>query len=265
MNSSDLIIYNLIVLVCGYLYVLLIIGIGIFLQKKANKTSEFTRKIIHVFAGFVIYTVFIFTPNFAWMAVIIAITFIILIWLSGPTGPEFMKAIFSSMARENEIEEGKIYGPLYYAISITILTAIFTFPLLPLVSFYWIPASCLSIMYLGDGIAPFIGRKFGGNHHFGSNNRTYVGSLSVFLFGVIGCHITMFTAYFLTQFGISSQNLTINIFIPLISIITAGVFTVIEAITPKGYDNITCPLTSTFMLALVSTLVLPVMPLILPI
>ena len=253
------ILYNLIVLICAYLYVFIVVGIGIFIQKKTNKSSEFTRKTIHVLAGFVVYSVFLFTPDFAWLAIIIAITFVILLWASGPTGPEFMKAMFDSMARTDDIEEGKIYGPLYYAISITILTIIFTFPVWDLVALYWIPASALSIMYLGDGIAPFIGKKFG-RHQYGPNKRTITGSLAVFLLGVIGCLVTMFTAVALTNAGISSQYLTINIMTLVVSIITAGVFTILEAITPKGFDNITCPLTSTFILWLISSWVLPTVP-----
>ncbi|MFX0134999.1 MAG: diacylglycerol/polyprenol kinase family protein [Candidatus Hodarchaeota archaeon] len=248
--------YNLIILICAYLYVFMVVGIGIFIQKKTNKSSEFTRKTIHVLAGFVVYSVFLFTPDFAWLAIIIAVTFVILLWASGPNGPEFMKAMFDSMARTDDIEEGKIYGPLYYAISITILTIIFTFPLFDLIDFYWIPASTLSIMYLGDGIAPFIGKKFG-RHQYGPNNRTIIGSLAVFILGVIGCLLTMFTAFTLTNAGISSQYLTINILTPVVSVITASVFTILEAITPKGFDNITCPLTSTVILALISPWVLP--------
>ncbi len=253
------ILYNFIVLICAYLYVFIVVGIGIFIQKKTNKSSEFTRKTIHVLAGFVVYSVFLFTPDFAWLALIIAITFVILLWASGPTGPEFMKAMFDSMARTDDIEEGKIYGPLYYAISITILTTIFTLPFWNLVELYWIPASALSIMYLGDGIAPFIGKKFG-RYQYGPNKRTITGSVAVFILGIIGCLITMFIAVTLTNGGLSSQKLEINIFTLVVSIITAGVFTILEAITPKGFDNITCPLTSTLVLWLISSWVIPTVP-----
>ena len=257
-NGGD-IIYNILILICAYVYVLIIVGIGIFIQKKTEKSSEFTRKTIHVFAGFVIFFVFLFTPDFAWLADIIAVTFLILLYLSGPSGPEFMKAMFDSMAREEDIEEGKIYGPFYYAISITILTIIFTFPTLSLFSYYWIPASALSMMFLGDGIAPFIGKKFG-KHQYGPNNRTILGSLAVFLLGVAGCIITMLTAYYLTQAGLSKQNLTINIMILVVPIIGAGIFAIIEGITPKGFDNITCPLITCVILFLLSSLVIPPFP-----
>lgn len=250
------IFFNLIVLIVGYLYVFLIVGVGIIFEKKTDKTSEFTRKTIHVFAGFVIYAVFIFTPDFAWLAVIIAVTFIILIWASGPNGPEFMKAMFDSMAREDEIESGKIWGPLYYAISITILTVIFTFPTLNLVQYYWIPASCLAIMFLGDGIAPFIGKKYG-RHKYGPNQRTIIGSLSVFLLGILGVMITMLTAFLLTNAGIAQQTLTMNIMSIVVALITSGIFTIFEACTPKGFDNLTCPLISTVVLALISSWVIP--------
>ncbi|MHA1379208.1 MAG: diacylglycerol/polyprenol kinase family protein [Candidatus Helarchaeota archaeon] len=250
------IIYNLIILIITYCYVFLVVGVGIIIEKKTDKTSEFTRKTIHVFAGFVIFSVFIFTPDFAWLADIIAVTFLILIWASRPNGPEFMKAMFDSMAREDEIESGKIWGPFYYAISITILTVLFTFPTLNIIQYYWIPASSLSIMFLGDGIAPFIGQKFG-KHEYGPNKRTIIGSLSVFLFGVLGCTLTMFIAYLLTNSGLAQQTLTINGMTIVVAIIASAVFTTVEACTPKGYDNITCPLISTIVIVLISSWVTP--------
>ncbi len=200
---------NLVLLIFAYIYVLAVIGAGIFLQKKLNKSSEFTRKTIHVLAGFVVFVVFFFDPIYAWFADIIAGSFVVLLWMAGPTGPEFMKAMFESMARTEDEEEGKIYGPFYYAISITIVTVIFTFPPGLLVPFYWIPASALSIMYLGDGIAPFIGKRFG-KRTYGANKRTYVGSLAVFLLGTIGVVFTTFFAYIMTVVGLAVQIIQFN-------------------------------------------------------
>ena len=123
---SELLI-NFVLLLIGYIYVFAVIGAGIFFQKKMDKSTEFTRKTIHVLAGFVVFIVFFFTPTFAWFALIIAGTFVAMLWLVGPKGPEAVKAIFSAMAREDEIDEGKIYGPIYYSISITVLPASIAF------------------------------------------------------------------------------------------------------------------------------------------
>jgi len=223
--------------------VFVVIGVGIFLQKKMDKSTEFTRKTIHVFAGFVVFFVFFFTASFAWMAIIIAGTFLAMLWLVGPNGPEFAKSIFSAMARDDETEEGKIYGPFYYAISITVLTVIFT--LIPqLVSYYWIPVAALSQMYLGDGVAPFIGKKYG-KRTYGANNRTLEGSIAVFLFGILGAVITMVFAALLT-----TQQVVLNLWVLVIALISAAVFAGIEAITIKGYDNISCPLASTAIIVI---------------
>jgi len=243
MGLVEEILYNLVILLIAYGYVFVVIGVGIFLQKKMDKSTEFTRKTIHVFAGFVVFFVFFFTPSFAWMAIIIAGTFLAMLWLVGPNGPEFAKSIFSAMARDDEAEEGKIYGPFYYAISITVLTAIFT--LIPqLVSYYWIPVTALSQMYLGDGIAPFIGKKFG-KRTYGPNNRTVEGTIAVFLFGILGAVITMvFAALFTTQ------QVVLNLWVILIALISAAIFAGIESTTPKGYDNITCCFASTAIIVL---------------
>ncbi|MHA1786254.1 MAG: diacylglycerol/polyprenol kinase family protein [Candidatus Helarchaeota archaeon] len=241
-------LYNVFIFLIAFGYVFIVVGVGIFLQKKMERSSEFTRKTIHVFAGFVVFFVFLFTPTFSWFAIIIAGTFVGLLYLASPSGPEFMKAMFSSMAREDDIEEGKIYGPLYYAISITILTSIFVWG--PLFYYYWIPVTSLSMMYLGDGIAPFIGKKFG-KRTYGPNNRTTEGSIAVFLFGILGATITIMLATFA-----KTQIVVFNLWIPIIILITAGVFTIIEGITPAGWDNITCPLISTAIITIFIFLVI---------
>ena len=249
MSFVNELLYNLLIFLLAFGYVFIVIGVGIFLQKKMEKSSEFTRKTIHVFAGFVILVVFFFTPAFAWLALIIAGTFVVLVYLAGPNGPEFMKAMFSSMARDDDIEEGKIYGPLYYAISITILASIFIWG--PLYYYFWIPITALSMMYLGDGIAPFIGKKYG-KKTYGPNNRTVEGSIAVFLFGIAGATITILFAIFAT----TSQVVVLNLWVPFIIVAGAGLFALIEACTPKGWDNITCPLSvAAFITLLVFVLI----------
>lgn len=246
-----IILFNLVLVLLAYVYVLIVVGIGIIFEKKTSMTSEFTRKTIHVLAGFVIFVVFFLTPSLAWLADIIAVSFVILLWLAGPTGPKAMQAIFSSMARVDDEESGKIYGPFYYAISITVLTVIFTFPPGLLVPLYWIPASALSMMYLGDGIAPFIGKKFG-RYKYGPNERTIVGSATVFGLAIVGGLITMSIAYGITILGLGSQNINPTIMSFAAILITAACFAVAESQTPHGYDNITCPLISTIVLVVLA-------------
>ncbi|HUX98243.1 MAG TPA: hypothetical protein VMV49_01700, partial [Candidatus Deferrimicrobium sp.] len=69
----------------AYLYVIIVLLVGEVLRKKFEKTSEFTRKIIHIFAGFSVYTVLFF--DHPWIANIVALTFVILLYLAGPTSP----------------------------------------------------------------------------------------------------------------------------------------------------------------------------------
>jgi len=56
----------------AYIYVVLVISIGELLRKKLNYDITFTRKLIHLFAGFAAYTV----PYYEhpWVAIIVAFT-----------------------------------------------------------------------------------------------------------------------------------------------------------------------------------------------
>ncbi|MEX2683446.1 MAG: diacylglycerol/polyprenol kinase family protein [Candidatus Sigynarchaeota archaeon] len=231
---------NLLLMACSYAYGFIVIGIGRFLQRRLGKDASFTRKVIHLFAGYSSFVVFWFSPAFAWLAIIIGVSFTALLYMARPAGP--LHAVFDSMARPDDRKAGGLGGPVYYAISLTVLTSICTFPLLPqLLPYFWIPASCLSMMFVGDGIAPIIGKRWG-KHVYGNHGRTVEGSLAVFAGGFAGFAITLFIAIcFATNQLVPGQIATVII----IGLVVSGINTAVEAISPSGYDNMTCPLVST--------------------
>ena len=84
----------------------------------------------------------------------------------------------------------------------------------------------------GDGLADIIGRKYGGEKKFGigGSQKTLIGSIGMFT----GSFLTsiILTAIFLIERA--EFNLTILILPILIISIVA---TIVEALSPKGYDN----------------------------
>jgi len=239
-DMSDGLGSNLLLMACSYAYGFVVIGIGRFLQRRLGKDSSFTRKVIHVFAGYSSFVVFWFSPEFAWLAIIIGVSFTLLLYMARPAGP--LHAVFDSMARVDDRKAGGLGGPVYYAISLTILTSLCTVPLLPqLLPYFWIPASCLSMMFVGDGIAPIVGKRWG-KHAYGKHGRTAEGSIAVFAGGFAGFVITLLLA----AFASINQSVPGNIaMLILLGLVVSGINTTIEAISPSGYDNVTCPLVST--------------------
>ena len=231
--SLTISLWDLFIMAIAYIYVVLVISIGELLRKKLNYDITFTRKLIHLFAGFAAYTV----PYYEhpWVAIIVAFTFVVLLWFSSPKSPiKKLRDWYEVMAdRESELEAGHILGPVYYSISITVLVAIFT--MVPgLLTKIYIPMIALTTMYWGDGLGAPIGKKYG-KHKYQTigGTRSIEGSIAVFIGSFIGA---IFASWF---FGI----LNFSVFssfneILLISLAAAVTTTLIEAISPAGYDNI---------------------------
>lgn len=232
---------DFIVLGIAYLYVVLVLLIGEILRKLFNKSSEFTRKIIHIFAGFSIYTVLFF--DHPWVANFVAASFVVLLYLAGPSSPlKALREMFGTMEREEEGE--KLWGPFFYAVSILTLTLIFTTTGLEL--YYWIATVPLTIMYLGDGLAPIIGKRYAKKVYtvLGGSKRSIIGSLTLFIAGFGGAIFAMwFNGIFAIEvnYGLPYVILTWNDIIVL-ALIAASLATVIEFFTPLGMDNLTVPL-----------------------
>nr|MDO8117665.1 hypothetical protein [Candidatus Sigynarchaeota archaeon] len=244
--------YNLLLMGLSYVYGLSVIAVGVVLQKRMNKDSSFTRKVIHVFAGYTGFVTFWFTPSYSWLAIIIGASFTLLLYLARPEGP--LHKVFDSMARGEDQQSKALKGPLYYAISLTILVAAFSNPLLSfLLPFFWIPACCLSMMFLGDGIAPMIGKRWG-KHPFGKAGRTVEGTLGVFLFGCFGSIVT----YVIAWSSPTQVTLGNTLVIVLVLLVVSGLNALIEAFSPAGLDNLTCPFIATTILSAVIIIILNV-------
>ncbi len=244
---------DLLVLVIAYCYVFTIIGIGELLRRLRGYSPSLTRKIIHLGAGFSVFTVPFYTH--AWTAIIVAVSFVLLIFLASPKSPvSSLRAMFEVMAREGDYLSGHIWGPFLYAISITILVSIFT--LIPsLTQFFIFPAMALTAMYLGDGLAPIIGVKYGKHRYtIGKSTRSVEGSLVVFFATIAGALLCFFFFDWFASGGIP----TYDFFQIAILTITCSISaTMIEGVSPSGADNITVPLLTTVIILCTAIIIHP--------
>lgn len=248
MIEFNITLWDLTLMAVAYIYVVVIISIGEMLRKKMNYPISFTRKLIHLLAGFSAYII-PFQDN-PWTAIIVATTFVILLYLSSPNSPiKKLAAWFETMAdREDELAAGHIMGPIYYSISITILVAIFTL-VLP-VEYSFTAAAGLTTMYLGDGMGATIGIKYGKHKYrnpFGGT-RSLEGSLAVFVGSLVGAFIGILV-FGIIGFGILSYLDAIYL-----SLVAAIVATLVEAVSPTGYDNFSVPFITTLVVYYVSML-----------
>ncbi|RDE15077.1 MAG: hypothetical protein C4K47_03220 [Candidatus Thorarchaeota archaeon] len=237
---------DVIVFFIGFLYVLIVLGIGDLTRRKLNKGSNFTRKIIHLFAGIVIWTV-PYYPH-PWVATLLAFTFVV--FLAVANSKRFGR-FFAAMARPEDLEHGSVRGPFWYAVSITLLTGLFTFTGYD--RLYFVAAAAIHIMMFGDGMSAPIGLKYGKNHMrtvFGSK-RSPPGSFALFAFGFLGA-VLAFWFFGVFNYGVfigGGQILWVPmIFLALIASISA---TLIELVSPRGTDNVTLPFLTSLIIFVV--------------
>jgi phytol kinase len=122
---------------------------------------------------------------------------------------------------------GHPFGLVLYAISYTLLALFFSDK--P----YILAAGIIPLAY-GDAAASLVGQKFGRHQYNVFGKKSWEGSVGMF----IVCFLMIVAGYlfFRYPYTLSTLNYTVAAFA------VAVVATVLEAITPKGLDNLTVPL-----------------------
>jgi phytol kinase len=209
-------------------FVFIVIGFAEIIRRQFQLSANFTRKIIHVGVGN-----WIFLWPFAfdnWYAIVLPPAFfVVLNYLS------YRQELFKAMER-NEKAGG--LGTVYYAVSLAIVA-----PIAMLLGQTWVAACGIMLMAWADGLADPIGRKFGTHEYrIAGAKKSIEGSLSFFVVGFVVAAST------LTFFGVFS-SLPPGLDIASFSLSIAALGTLIEAVSPRGTDNLTVPIV-TFMAGL---------------
>ncbi len=171
----------------------------------------------------------------------VGLTFVIMLAVANH---DRFSRFFAAMARPEDLDHGSVRGPFWYAVSITVLTAAFTFT--GYERLYFVAAAAIHMMMFGDGMSAPIGIRYGKRSTrviFGSK-RSPQGTAAAFIFGFLGA-LLAFWIFGVINFGtfvLGNQILWAQmILLALVGAITA---TFVELISPKGTDNILLPLVS---------------------
>ena len=216
---------NILGLVVSYLYIaLVIIGAKPF----EKKSKEASRKFIHIMLGnWWIIAMYFFTN--VWVAIIGPLTFVVINYLS------YKKNLIKVMERDEQ--DG--LGTVYYAVALLILSivcfGIFKQPALGLVP--------TLVMAYGDGLAAVIGKKIKSKKYkLGETKKSFAGSLTMFIIStlLIGGHL------WFTHSSLFWQSTHW----PVVACLTGFAITALEAVSGKGWDNITVPVSTLALLIL---------------
>jgi len=214
-------------------------------------SSDLSRKVIHIAAGSYIWVWLFMDPTDKITYVfniIVPLLFFLTFLYKGTKGSPDDKDV-KTMTRTGDPSE-LLKGPLFFTIVMMVAGTIFYNT--------YVGVFMMAIVGWGDGIAPYIGKKYGGpTYKTLGREKTITGSVSVFIFSVLGCLIFYIL---LGIIGGTGDPLLVDPNVDMITILAVIVVlslvaTVIEALSPSDLDNILIPLSTIIMLFLIDFLI----------
>jgi phytol kinase len=194
-------------------YIFSLIGLAEGLRRRRGYGNFFTRKVIHIGVGMLIWAVpFLFSSP--WPFIFACFAFAILTFLDWRFG------FFQAMASSNPQNLGTVYFPLAAAAVVYVFW--YSPPLM---------VAALMPLTLGDGLAPVIG-KFGTHEYFvHSHKRTLEGSAGFFVATAIGTWLALWV--------ISGTPDVTPLGATVPALVVALATTLVEAVSIWGLDNLT--------------------------
>ncbi|OEL17839.1 putative phytol kinase 2, chloroplastic [Dichanthelium oligosanthes] len=215
-----------------------------FWEEVANRElldQKLCRKLVHITVGLVYFLMWplfssddVYAPFLAPLIILINIIKVTVIGL----GVVKDEGVVNSMTRHGDYRE-LLKGPLYYACAIALTTVVF-WRISP------ISIAVICNLCAGDGVADIAGRRFGHVKLPHNPEKSYAGSIAMFLAGFIAS--VLYMLYF-NIFGFVDKSWTMVAAFGIISLAAA----VVESlpISTRLDDNLTVPLASVLVGALV--------------
>lgn len=226
---------NLIALVVTLALTLLWLRLMDALAHRGIITSQISRKIIHIGTGplFVLcWLLFTDQPSSRYFAALVPLGITLQFFLVG-VGVIKDEAAVAAMARHGDRRE-ILRGPLFYGIVFVVLTVV-----------YWLdsPIGIVALMILcgGDGLADIIGKRFPGRQLPWSPRKTWAGTITVFLGGLLFSVIILGIFQVAGVFDFQWGKLILTL--ALISLACA----IVESLPVRDIDNLTVPFTAVIL------------------
>ncbi len=242
-------VWDIVAFIISFVVVLMLVQINAAIEKSGKLSTVVTRKVIHTFAAplwvvtWILFSGGIFSR---WLAIIVPLIFVLQFAAIG-TGKVKNEDFVRSMSRSGDPRE-LLGGTLYYAFLMVVVGILWFYvpaggslagaTALPLVVF-----GCLAG---GDGLADVIGRKFGGERKFGIGGaeKTVAGTIGMF----IGSFLFSIILVFIFSLEPGSIFSVVDLILPIL--VVSFVATIVEALTPKGLDNLTITIAAIVMVIL---------------
>ena len=207
-----------------YGYVLLMIFVSGRLENPLKISRRASRKFLHAMIGNLPFVI----PFFSWRLApfLVAAPFIAVTFAASPYSP--FRSLREMLGGLSDLtEEGHHLGLILYSISYTLLALLFA------PKPYVIAAGVLPMAH-GDSAAALIGERYGSRGHKIVGEKSLEGSLAMFTasFLVVAASLAFFSSFY--PFTVAEK------LFPAVAV--AIVVTVVECLSPRGFDNLTVPL-----------------------
>ncbi len=232
--ASEDVIRNVFLMLLCYAYIIIIIVLSGKMTRIFHISQKASRKFLHAMIGNLPFVIPFFTASI--YPALIAAPFIVVTFIASPSTP--FKNLSKKMKGLAELtEEGHHLGLVFYAVSYTILALLFA-------SRPYIIAAGILPMAYGDSAAALIGERYGKTKFKLIASRSLEGSAAMFL--TVSVSVVLSLAFFSAFYPLSSLNWMVA------ALAVAAVTTLIEALSPKGSDNLTVPAAGTLTLLLLT-------------
>ncbi|QNP29811.1 diacylglycerol/polyprenol kinase family protein [Cylindrospermopsis curvispora] len=228
---------NLLGLLISYGYAMSLLIISEFLHRVFKIKQSITRKIVHISAGMWVFGILILFNSWQ-IGIIPFASFIMVNYLL------YKYPLIHSLDRKNSSP-----GTVYFAISITILFALFWRPNEPTDQVTIALAGVMSMTW-GDALAALIGEKFGQHkYQVGTSVRSWEGSAVMFFVTTM----VIFLILLLIPGSLFSPLATpIDGWRAMLAAVISATFaTLLEGISPRGTDNLSVPLITAIVVWLI--------------
>ncbi len=195
-------------------------------------SQKVSRKFLHAMIGNLVF----FIPFFGWglSPFLVAAPFIAVTFLASPLSPwGFLRERLKGLSELTE--EGHHTGLILYSFSFSLLALLYA----PMP--YVIASGVLPMAY-GDSAAALVGERIGKRKYRLVTEKSLEGSLAMFTASLLILFISGLYFSNLYSFSVGGKLLSF--------LVVSVVVTVVEAVSPRGLDNIGVPLTGalTFLL-----------------
>ncbi len=223
---------DILVMALCYAYVGAVILVASRMRLHVSFSQKASRRCLHAMIGNLVFIVPFFTSGVYPVAV--AAPFVFFTFLATPYSP-FKAATLKLKGLVAITEKGHRLGLVFYSISYTVLALFFA--LRPHV----LAAGVLPMAY-GDSVAAIVGEKYGRRKYRIVVDKSLEGSLAMLLVSLLSllASLVFFSAFYSVVWP--------EFLLP--TVVAAGVAVIAEGVSPLGLDNLTVPLLSAFVFAL---------------